>query len=87
MNTPRKKITSLWNLAIRGTTSHHVNHNAMPLPFCYGKNELQENLKTKKDLMSDQFPFIWIELKVPNGQATIMAGFLREWTREKEHSE
>ena len=39
-------------------------------------------MKVRKDLMSKEFPSIWIEVNDTQNSHILMAGFYRQWTHE-----
>ena len=50
------------------------------------REELWANTIVRNDLMSDNFPSIWVEINSKTQNPTIIAGFYREWTHNKENS-
>ena len=40
----------------------------------------------RKDILSDQFPSIWLEITHTNDELLMIAGFYREWTQAKDKS-
>ena len=49
---------------------------------CLVKNSLVQNMKIRKDLMSSEFPSIWIEVSTKQNKQCLIAGFYRQWTHE-----
>ena len=49
---------------------------------CLVKNSLVQKMKVRKDLMSVDFPSIWIEVTDNYNKQIIIAGFYRQWTHE-----
>jgi hypothetical protein len=45
------------------------------------KNQLCIEMKVREDLMSTEFPSIWIEIERKNVKNILICGFYREWTR------
>ena len=42
-------------------------------------NSLQENIRLREDLMSTEFPSIWLELMNERESNLIIGGYYREW--------
>ena len=54
---------------------------------CLVKESLFSSIKTRLDLMSKDFPSIWLEYQPDlNKKPTLIAGFYRVWTHEGENS-
>ena len=49
--------------------------------ICLVKIELMERTSCNEDLMSPEFPSIWLEIKDPYGKKLIIGGFYREWAQ------
>ena len=49
--------------------------------------DLATNIKVREDLMSKQFPSIWLELQRESKKNVLIGGFYREWTREGNKTE
>jgi exonuclease III len=45
------------------------------------KTNMSATTKTREDLMSPDFPSIWIEWETSNKKSTLVCGFYREWTK------
>ena len=46
------------------------------------EEELSKNVKIREDLMSTEFPSIWIEVRKKNEKGKLIRGFYREWTHK-----
>ena len=46
------------------------------------KDSFSSQIKLRQDLMSKEFPSIWIELTNPIQKNLILGGFYRQWTSE-----
>ena len=52
---------------------------------CLVKESLLTNIKVRLDLMSDEFPSIWLEYQSDNKKKpTLISGFYRVWTQDGE---
>jgi hypothetical protein len=51
------------------------------------EEELSKNVKIREDLMSTEFPSIWIEVRKKNEKGILIGGFYREWTHKGNKSE
>lgn len=47
---------------------------------------MTNNTKVRQDLMSEDFPSIWLEIERKNKANIISGGFYREWTRNGDSS-
>ena len=46
------------------------------------KDEHLNKIKVRSDLMSEDFPSIWLEAERKNRRSLVIGGFYREWTRQ-----
>ena len=45
-------------------------------------NEVSKNIKVKKEVMSEDFPSIWLEMSASNSNPICVAGFYRQWSHK-----
>ena len=55
-------------------------HNSKIRIITLIKNEMMNKVKVRRDLMSENFPSIWVEVSERFNKSTIIAGFYREWS-------
>ena len=51
------------------------------------KEELSSEIKVREDLMSNEFPSIWLEVKQNTGKNLLVGGYYREWSKNGKKSE
>ena len=54
---------------------------------CVFKEELSSEIKVREDLMSNEFPSIWLEVKQNTGKNLLVGGYYREWSKNGKKSE
>ena len=55
--------------------------------LCLVKKEIANEITCREDLMTADFPSIWLETKNITGKNTLIAGFYREWSQNGNDSE
>ena len=51
------------------------------------KEELSSKIKVREDLMSIEFPSIWLEVKQNTGKNLLVCGYYREWSKNGKKTE
>ena len=51
------------------------------------KKHMKERINKREDLMDEEFPSIWLEIKNENRKGALVCGFYREWTREGDNTQ
>ena len=54
---------------------------------CVFKEELSSEIKVREDLMSNEFPSIWLEVKQNTGKNLLVCGYYREWSKNGKKTE
>ena len=54
---------------------------------CLIKDSWVNKVTIREDLMTCDFPSIWLEIKEENCKPTVLAGFYREWTQNGDNTE
>ena len=55
--------------------------------ICVFKEELSSEIKVREDLMSNEFPSIWLEVKQNTGKNLLVGGYYREWSKNGKKTE
>ena len=55
--------------------------------ICLIKEMWAKKVIIREDLMTCDFPSIWLEIKEENCKPTVLAGFYREWTQNGDNTE
>ena len=57
----------------------HNNESKIRI-ICLINEAMSNQVKIRRDLMSKDFPSIWVEHTIPNKKPTLFMGFYRQWT-------
>ena len=88
--TDTKAIKSSEDYKIKGYETilqKRLEDNETIRVVCLVKVDMKDQIRLREDLMSPDFPSIWLEMTRNNEKGCIISGFYREWTRNGIRSE